>query len=464
MLITDHFFLLYFFPIFLAIYYAVNQIQRKTLTNIVVVVASFLFYFSFGPQYWWALIAPLVLDYGMTMLLTKSENKRLRMIGLIASLCVNIGLLAYFKYYNFFLDSAGSLMQQFLHVDKLVLKGTLPVGISFLTFQRISYVVDVYKKKATAEKNILRYLVYACLFPHILAGPIIRFADVSKQLTERHITKLNIFYGFAYLSIGLVAKSFIADQLLVIEDLLVQSMSELNFLLGGFLIFIFTLRLYFDFMGYSLIAIGLARFIGFHLPENFDSPYRSISIQDFWRRWNITLTNWLRDYVYIPLGGNRNGKWKTNMNLIITMLVAGLWHGASWSFVIWGGYHGILLTIERINPYKISNKLLRQIMTFFLVVVGWIPFRFSEWTQVKQFVQVLIVTHVTIPSQVIQKTFFLILPSLFLAILWVIFLSETKIKSLKYGNMKLLLFFLMYLFGLGYSLINPASQFIYFQF
>jgi D-alanyl-lipoteichoic acid acyltransferase DltB (MBOAT superfamily) len=346
---------------------------------------------------WWdvrflgVLCILIAIDYVLAIKVENSKNVQTSKILLILSIMMNLGVLAYFKYYNFFIDSIGNLSnlvgvkQSFWQRIEIV----LPLGISFFIFQKISYVVDVYKGSCKAEKNLLDFALYVLFFPQLVAGPIMRANDLLSQVKNRRIiTVKNLWSGLFLICIGLFKKVFVADNLAPF----VERAFSLNMPGGGVYIsgiYAFAAQIYCDFSGYSDIACGTSLCMGFNLMRNFNMPYFSLSIKDFWHRWHISLSTWLRDYLYIPLGGNRKGRVRTFINLLATMTLGGLWHGASWTFIIWGLFHGTLLSISRISKidknflYNIAdNRAVRTIqrftawfVTFHLVMLGWIFFR-----------------------------------------------------------------------------------------
>lgn len=466
MLTAGHFFLLYFFPIFILIYLIFFKFVR--VRDFIIIIFSLIFYASFGIENLPILIIPLIIDYFLAVYIYKSKNKLSRKLLLTFGILVNIGLLGYFKYANFFAINLEPLFPDFQIFQNLSQKIILPVGISFITFQRISYIIDVYRKEITPSKNFLKYCTYAVLFPHLLSGPIVRFSFIKKQLIKRAINFDTIFEASKYFSIGFAFKILIADQLFIVEDLFTNTLSSNNLYSTLILILYFSIRIYFDFLGYSLMAIGLAKFIGFDFPYNFDSPYQSKSIQEFWRRWNITLSSWIRDYLYIPLGGNRKGKIRTYINLMITMSLAGLWHGASWNFIIWGGLHGLYLSIENFfRDLKITFRIpqfIRIGFTFILVTLTWIAFKFTNISDIRLLINSL-ANLKFVPFD--RYTINVLLPSvpfLIFALLWSFFLKEKSISKFNFSTKNSFFFLALFVFTLFFSLIKKAVPFIYFQF
>jgi len=467
MLFTDHFFLLYFFPIFFIFYY----LFRKSLffSDTVLIIFSLLFYASFGINNLPILLIPLFIDYFAGIYLQKQKSARKRKIILALLIIGNLLLLGYFKYAAFTITSI-LLFHKTHYLTDLSFYKTLivPVGISFITFQRISYEIDIYRRKIKASKNLLQYASYALLFPHLISGPIVRYSFIQKQLKKRKISSLLMFDGMKYLSIGLFLKLLVADKLYIVESALSSNISSIHSTEAIFLLFYFSFRIYLDFCGYSLIAIGLAKLMGFEFPHNFNAPYQALNITDFWRRWNITLSGWLRDYLYIPLGGNRKGKIRTYVNLIATMLLGGLWHGASWNFVLWGLLHGSYLAIERfLNDRKINiplPKIIKRYLTFLLVTITWLTFLFKNPSDISMEINKIIQLNFVMPplstSLLIQES----LSALLIAIVWSFFLKEEYIEKIKPNIITSISIVILFLISIYSALWGTGVPFIYFQF
>lgn len=374
-------FLLYFLPAFLLVYYLVP----KRFKNIVILVSSIFFYSWGGPRFIFVILATTFIDFHLVRWMDSSSTQFKRRLILTLSVSMNVGLLFYFKYSNFFIENVNEVLSLFginaVQWTKLI----LPIGISFYTFETITYVVDVFRRVHKPLKNFWDYQLYIILFPKLIAGPIIRYHQLADQITDRSQNETfdNILTGFYRFIIGLAKKVLIANQVGQQADAIFaldyQSINTYTAWIG---ILAYTFQIYFDFSGYSDMAIGLGKMLGFKFPENFDNPYTSRSITEFWRRWHITLGSWMRNYLYIPLGGNRvKHKPQLYFNLWIVFLASGLWHGASWSFVIWGAYHGLFLILERgflSKFYSVIGKFPSIVLTFFIVVVGWVFFRVEK--------------------------------------------------------------------------------------
>lgn len=357
-------FLYYFLPIFLILYF----IFPKKYKNIVLLIFSFIFYFYGEPKYILLMLIEVFFSYFMTLSLEKNKNKSL--LGIIISF--HIFLLCVFKYFNFIITNINSIFGGNISLLNIV----LPIGISFYTFQIISYEVDVYRGKVKASKSLIDYMTYVFLFPQLIAGPIVRYETISKELKSRKVTLEDFSYGVNRFIIGLFKKIVIANNIGELCNILNNS-SEVSVLLYWVLGISYMLQIYFDFSGYSDIAIGIGRMIGFKFPENFNYPYIANSVTDFWRRWHMTLSSWFRDYVYIPLGGNRVSTLKHIRNILVVWMLTGLWHGASWNFIIWGIYFGVILIIEKYCLNKVLEKLprvIRNIYAMFIVMISFIIF------------------------------------------------------------------------------------------
>lgn len=373
-------FLVYFLPVFLLVYYIADAKYK----NAIILIGSIFFYAWGAPKFIFVILFTTLMDFYLVTWMDRIEDTRKRKLLLLLSVCVNIGLLFYFKYSNFFIENVNAALSVFgdkqIHWTKLI----LPIGISFYTFETITYVVDVYRKVHKPLKNFWDYQLYIILFPKLIAGPIIRYHELADQITDRSQNdtidnKLTGFYRFA---LGLGKKVLIANQMGVVADEIFGSnFSELDTITAWVGSLAYTFQIYFDFSGYSDMAIGLAKMIGFKFPENFNNPYLSQSITEFWRRWHITLGSWMKNYLYIPLGGNKVNKYRLYFNLWLVFLASGLWHGASWSFIFWGAFHGFFLVIERMFFGKVLSKIGKLpsiLITFLIVNFGWVIFRVEK--------------------------------------------------------------------------------------
>lgn len=369
-------FLFYFLPIVLAIYYMVPN----KLKNIVLLISSFLFYFYGEPKYILLMISTIIFTYIFGILIDKYKNYS--KLFLIISIVIIVGLLMYFKYINFIIENINLILSNKIDFGYIV----LPIGISFYIFQMLSYLIDVYKKEAKVQKNILKLAMYISLFPQLIAGPIVRYTTIEEQIEKRNYTFEKFSLGVRRFIIGLGKKVLIADVLGELNTIIFGG-NEISVLHYWLYAISGMLQIYFDFSGYSDMAIGLGKMLGFDFFENFNYPYIATSITDFWRRWHISLSTWFRDYVYIPLGGNKVSKIKWLKNILIVWILTGLWHGAAWNFVIWGLYFGILLIVEKVFLEKYLKRIpknLARIYTLLIVMISFIIFNGDSVTDILQ--------------------------------------------------------------------------------
>jgi alginate O-acetyltransferase complex protein AlgI len=378
MLFTTHIFLFGFLPIVLAGFWALRSMQLRLSF---LALASYVFYAWWDWRFLPLLLASTTTDYIAGLLLSRSNDPRVRRALLIGALSINLGLLALFKYAGFFLASGNGLASLVGAGRPLPsLAFLLPIGISFYTFNSISYTIDVYRRLIPADRDLLRYATFVALFPHLIAGPIVRYSSIRGQLERLapRLTSSMATSGLTFLACGLVKKLLIADTLAPTVDRLFAGHAHLGLVSAWVAALGYALQLYFDFSGYSDMAVGLALLLGIRFPRNFDSPYKATSIADFWRRWHISLSTFLRDYLFIPLGGSRAGPLIVARNLTIVMLLGGLWHGAAWTFVVWGAAHGVLLAghaLLRQRGWTPPWQPLNRALTFIAVVAAFVVFR-----------------------------------------------------------------------------------------
>lgn len=365
MVFTSISFIYYFLPLLLICYFVVP----KKFRNIILLMFSVLFYFYGEPKYILLMLIEVLISYVVGLLIDKYKSKNILIIGIF----IHVLLFGIFKYFNFVIINVNNLFHSNLNLLNVV----LPIGISFYTFQIISYEIDVYNKKVNVQSNILKYFLYVFLFPQLIAGPIVRYQDVNNEIDNRNVTYEMFARGIRRFIIGLSKKVIIANNLGELCNIYLN-LGDKSVLFTWIFAISYMLQIYFDFSGYSDIAIGLGKMLGFNFPENFNYPYMAKSITDFWRRWHMTLSSWFRDYVYIPLGGNKKGVLKQIRNILIVWSLTGLWHGASWNFIVWGLYFGILLILEKFILKKyFSNvpKFIKGIYTLFLVVISFVIFQ-----------------------------------------------------------------------------------------
>ncbi len=375
MVFSSLIFLYAFLPVFLTLYYWAPPRSR----NGVALLGSLVFYTWGEPRFAGILLLSGLFGYAISRLLVRASGAAARRALITLGVTGHLSVLAYFKYSNFFVDQLNGALGWLAQGSVLWTTVALPLGISFFTFQKISYLVDVYRGTSPPARSVFDYLLYVALFPQLIAGPIIRYHDVAAQIAHREYNYDRFLSGVWRFSLGLGRKVLIANPLGAVADrIFAEDLSALPvpFAWAGLLCYAF--QIYFDFAGYSDMAIGLGRMMGFEFAENFNRPYTARTVTEFWRRWHISLSNFMRDYVYIPLGGNRAGGARTGLNLWFVFLVSGFWHGASWSFVFWGAYHGTLLTLERLIGVARLERLpafIGTLITFTLVTVGWVFFR-----------------------------------------------------------------------------------------
>ena len=385
MIFSSILFIFRFLPIALILYYITPQKYK----NLILTLLSLVFYSWGEGKYFLIMIASIIIDYTAGRLIYRYKNEiKKKTIVLCISLVFNLGLLFFFKYFNFFIDNINNIFN-------LAIKGvkiTLPLGISFYTFQTMSYSIDVYRGKIVPEKNIINFAAFVTLFPQLIAGPIVKYTDINKEISRRVITKDNVEVGIEKFILGLGRKVLIANNIGMlwteVEGIGFENISTPLAWLG---IISFGLQIYFDFSGYSLMAIGLGKMLGFNFPENFNYPYISRSISEFWRRWHITLGSWFKEYVYIPLGCNRKGKVRVTFNLFIVWALTGLWHGASYNFLLWGLFFFLLISIEKLGLINFLNKhrVFSHIYTIVLLLIGWTLFAITDFNGICEYLSKL---------------------------------------------------------------------------
>ena len=387
MVLNSPFFVFLFLPAVLALTFATPE----KVKNLSLFCAS-LFFYAWGDSLSLAvLIGSTAVNYALGLVLGNARTDGTRRLWLTAGICANLGLLLYYKYIKFAVENLGAL--KVLDAGRFDFSGWhLPLGISFFTFGALSYLMDVYRRKTTAETNFTAFGLYMSLFPKILAGPIVRYSDISEELRSRKITLENLGRGASRFVFGLGKKVLIANPAAATADQVFNTTGDLGMPVAWLGILCYTAQIYFDFSGYSDMAIGLGRMFGFTFMENFQYPYISKSIREFWRRWHISLSSWFRDYLYIPLGGNHGSPARTYFNLIAVFALCGLWHGASWNFIVWGLYHGLFLTMERAFLDRLLLKIwtpLRHIYAILAIAIGWVFFRADDLPRALHFIQAM---------------------------------------------------------------------------
>ncbi len=366
-------FLFYFLPLVLLLYFAV----RKELKNFILLFSSLMFYMWGENIYVLILIFDIVINYAGGLLVSRYGGRKKSDIFLAINICMNLGLLFYYKYIDMTIDIINKVGSRFGMTAIRAMNVALPIGLSFFIFQGMSYVIDVYRKKVPVQKNILNIALYIAMFPQLIAGPIVRYSDIYRDIDERKVNLDNIYCGAKRFITGLGKKVIIADVLAVTADRIVSvPVEQLTPSIAWTGAVCYTLQIFFDFSGYSDMAIGLGKIFGFEFPENFNLPYTSVSVSEFWRRWHMSLSSWFKDYLYIPLGGNRKGN--VYINLMIVFFCTGLWHGADYCFVFWGLWHGMFVVIEKVLKKHTGIKvpgILGWLYTMLVVITGWVFFQ-----------------------------------------------------------------------------------------
>ncbi len=477
MVFSSVLFLFYFLPAFFIAYY----VAGKKFKNIVILIGSIAFYSWGAPRFIFVILGTTLLDFYIVRWMSSSETRTQKRLLLTISVMVNLGLLFYFKYSNFFIENVNRVLFHAFHLQGIQwTKLVLPLGISFYTFETITYVVDVYRGVHKPLTRFWDYQLYIILFPKLIAGPIIRYHEIADQISDRSANDTidNRLIGFYRFILGLSKKVLIANQMAVVADAVFGSdYNQLDTYTAWVGILAYTFQIYFDFSGYSDMAIGLGKMMGFKFPENFNNPYISQSITEFWRRWHITLGNWMKNYLYIPLGGNRvKSKWRLYFNLWFVFLASGLWHGASWSFVFWGAYHGFFLVIEKgfmLNVYARLGKLLSTLITFFIAAVGWVFFRAEKLGDA--FVYINRMFHVNTSPQSVQVLSTEFYSFFVLAIVFAFFAYFKQGQRIQdavyfgeYNNKKHTFFVItsvvLLMFSVSFIASNGFNPFIYFRF
>ncbi|MDU3722279.1 MAG: MBOAT family O-acyltransferase [Clostridium celatum] len=383
MVFSSILFIFRFLPIAMGIYF----LTPKKFKNLSLLVLSLVFYSWGEPKYFFIMIISIFIDYFVSRGIEKYRtNKKISIALLCTSITFNLGMLFFFKYFNFFLENINNIFNLSLNYVKI----TLPLGISFYTFQTMSYTIDVFLGKVKAEKNIINFGAFVCLFPQLIAGPIVKYTDINKELKNREVNLNQIQDGVELFILGLGSKVLIANNIGALwTEIETIGFSNISTILAWMGVLAFAFQIYFDFSGYSLMAIGLGKMLGFNFPRNFNYPYISRSITEFWRRWHITLGSWFREYVYIPLGGNRVGKYRLYFNLFVVWFLTGFWHGASYNFILWGLYFFVLISIEKAGILKFLNrhKIFSHIYALFFIIMGWALFAVVDLNQLKILIQ-----------------------------------------------------------------------------
>lgn len=458
MVFSSILFIFRFLPIAMGIYF----LTPKKLKNLSLLILSLIFYSWGEPRYFLLMIASIFVDYFISINIEKNnKNKKIKILLLAISIIFNVGILFFFKYINFFIENINSIFNMSLNNVKI----TLPLGISFYTFQTMSYTIDVFLGKVKAEKNIINFGAFVCLFPQLIAGPIVKYIDISKELKNRDINLDEIQEGIRLFILGLGSKVLIANNIGSLwNEVETMGFNNISTILAWMGIIAFSLQIYFDFNGYSLMAIGLGKILGFNFPNNFNYPYESRSITEFWRRWHITLGQWFKQYVYIPLGGNRLGRARTYFNLFIVWFLTGLWHGASYNFILWGLYFFILICIEKNGLLNLLNKhkLISHIYTIFFILVGWVLFAVIDLNQIINFLKKMFIFNAGnewiyyLRNYIITYTIAIIFSTSFL--------KKIYNKFVKSNIVETIILITIFLLSIAYLVDSSYNPFLYFRF
>ncbi len=466
MVFSSIFFIFTFLPIILGVYYIV---PRK-IKNLILLIGSLVFYAWGEPVYIFLMIFTTIFNYIMARFIDKTDKVSYRRIQLITTLVVDLLILGFFKYWGLVVETVNNLFSTSFEYTQLA----LPIGISFYTFQTLSYVIDVYLEKVKVQKNIISFGTYITMFPQLVAGPIVKYSDIEVQLEGRKET-INLFgEGVERFIIGLGKKVLLANNIgLLWNTIQSQDFGELSVLTAWLGAIAYTMQIYFDFSGYSDMAIGLGKMFGFEFMENFNYPYISKSVTEFWRRWHISLSTWFKEYVYIPLGGNRHGVLKQCRNLLIVWALTGLWHGANYNFIVWGLYYGVLLMFEKFIFKKALDKLpsiIRRIYTMIIVIIGWIFFAAPNLGWAIDYIKVLFLGG---GNSFIDSNFLYYLSNNFMLLI-ILFIASTPLLNkvfVKIKNMDNILYvisiiieILIFIVVISYLLNASYNPFLYFRF
>lgn len=461
-------FLFVFLPIVLLIYY----ISPRPLKNFVILLFSLIFYALGEPKFIFLIILSILINYiGALQIVKNSSDTEKRKFIFITLLLIDISILFFFKYYGFIISSIGSLFG----IDLVIRDIPLPLGISFYTFQQISYIIDVYTKKTKVQKNLINFAAYITMFPQLIAGPIVKYNDIESQLKNRNENLTQFSSGVHRFIIGLGKKVLLANSIGAIwSEIKVIPLNEISILTSWIGIIAFALQIYFDFSGYSDMAIGLAKMFGFEFLENFNYPYISKSVTEFWRRWHISVGTWFREYLYIPLGGNKKGNLIQIRNLFVVWFTTGLWHGASFNFIAWGIYFGVILFIEKIIFKNILNKLpsfLCHIYTLILVLIGWVIFDMNTLSSAMEYISIMFGLS---NNLVVDKLSLFILSNNIVILLIGIICSTTLLPnvfkklrcSLKKSNIFIIIsmYLIIFILSISYLVGESFNPFLYFRF
>tara|TARA_R110002050_G_scaffold251566_1_gene389815 strand:+ start:1213 stop:2631 length:1419 start_codon:yes stop_codon:yes gene_type:complete len=465
-------FLLYFLPLFLWVYFLVP----KNWKNETALLFSILFYAWGAPQFVFILLVSTFIDFYLVRHMHKQVSEQARRLFLSLSVLLNVGLLAYFKYANFFVENFNTVLSEMGFGAFSWTAIALPIGISFYTFQTLTYSIDIYRRVDKPLDKVTDYLLYIMLFPQMIAGPIVRFSSIASELRSRSHRYTQFIQGMYRFALGLAKKVLIANAMGALADGIIDGeISDLSSPQAWLGILAYTFQIYFDFSGYSDMAIGLGMMMGFNFPENFNNPYISKSITEFWRRWHITLGAWMRDYLYIPLGGNRKGLFRNYLNLWLVFFISGLWHGAAWNFIAWGVFHGFFLVLDKLFLIRFLKRIpsfISIFFTFFVTMLGWVIFRIEDFSQALDYYTVLFTGSIDFSQIVLTKQQIVVLGFAFLfsfisLLPWAKKLESSSLSESTEGGQNLLKFglsIILLVLSLAWLTSSNFNPFIYFRF
>lgn len=473
MVFSSAVFLFVFFPLTLILYFMVGRSgdEEKDIAkkNLILCLASLIFYAWGEPVYIVLMCLSIFFNYhlGLDMESHRNSSRKMKAL-LIFGVCFNLFMLGFFKYAGFIVSNLNSLFGTAIEFEGL----PLPVGISFYTFQILSYVIDVYRGQVRAQTQIVSFASYISMFPQLIAGPIVQYSDIEKQLSQRTVTIDNFYEGIIYFIKGLGKKVLFANTIgAVYSDIISQGIGNTSVVTAWICIICYTLQIYFDFSGYSDMAVGLGKMFGFEFVQNFNFPYKAVSITDFWRRWHISLSSWFRDYVYIPLGGNRKGTLRTIFNIFVVWSLTGLWHGAAWNFIAWGMFYGVLLILEKYVLKNILERvpvIFRHIGTLIVVMIGWVFFSSENMTQATDFIGALI--GFGNGSFIDSQAMYLLSENAFpifamgLSAVGIFEMISTREETRVYKALKCVVYLVIFILCITFLVSETYNPFLYFRF
>ena len=456
MVFSSLIFIFRFLPVFLIVYF----ITPKKYKNFTLLIFSLIFYTFGEPRYFPLMIASILVDYFVSIKIEKNyDNRNKCRLLLLISIIFNIGMLFFFKYYNFFIDNINMIF----YTSFKELSLSLPLGISFYTFQTLSYTIDVYNGKIKAERNLIDFGAFVSAFPQLIAGPIVKYTDINIEIKNREFNLSNLEIGLEEFIIGLGKKVLIANNIgMLWTEVYNKNLNNISMPLAWIGILAFSFQIYFDFSGYSSMAIGLGKMLGFTFPKNFNFPYISRSISEFWRRWHITLSSWLKEYVYIPLGGNRVGKIRYLFNLLILWFLTGFWHGAEYTFIIWGLYFFVLIYLEKLflKNFLNKHKFFSHIYTIFFLLIGWCIFAIDDISILKLFINRMISFDFSLDWIYYISNYFIVFIICFISSTPLIQRLYTKINK----EIRAILIVLIFILSVAYLVDSTYNPFLYFRF